>query len=522
MLYWDNSGNLVTGSPIVWADWAMHISQTNSFYERGIVESIKNSHIYAGTQINYPFMVNLLSAGLMTLGFSLRAAFVLPSIIFSILFVISLYLFGKVLFKSIAIAILGTHLFLTGGGLGFIYIIKDFISKPSMEVIFNSNTEYTRMTEKGIYWYSTLIASHIPQRAFLMGMPIALIILTILINKYKLGFANTSKLRIFILGLATGLLMWIHPHSLIAVGLVCALLLFGKPKLITFWLIYLFGTVSTAAPFLLLNNTDSLSGFFKFYPGWLTHSPEINISWLGFWILNWGFVLPLLLIILLRFRHSQNKESTLLALAGILLFALCNLFIFQPSDWDNTKLLIWVYCIFSFVISSFLMFIWKKSIPLKILAVSIFVALTASGSLDLFYLLNFKKHTHVMIDYKNVALAQEFKSMSNPHENVLSSDYHLHWVPVLTGRPIVMGYRGWLWSYGINYGKREEDIKKIYQGNDNAMDLLNIYKISYVIVGPEEKNAYLINQTFFRNNFPILLEKEETSIFDTRAVMFDK
>ncbi len=40
-----------------------------------------------------------------------------------------------------------------------------------------------------------------------------------------------------------------------------------------------------------------------------------------------------------------------------------------------------------------------------------------------------------------------------------------------------MGYRGWLWTYGINYGPREKDISSMYSGGKNSKDLLKKYNI---------------------------------------------
>jgi uncharacterized membrane protein len=76
-----------------------------------------------------------------------------------------------------------------------------------------------------------------------------------------------------------------------------------------------------------------------------------------------------------------------------------------------------------------------------------------------------------------------------------------------------MSYPGWLWSYGINYGQREADIRKIYDGGATALALLHRYHADYVVVGPNEMAMLHPNLDYFTTNFRLALHTEHYQIF---------
>ena len=72
-----------------------------------------------------------------------------------------------------------------------------------------------------------------------------------------------------------------------------------------------------------------------------------------------------------------------------------------------------------------------------------------------------------------------------------------------------MGYPGWLWSYGIDYSQRQNDIDKIYQGNFGET-----YGADYLVIGPDERQQWPnLNEAYFKANFPLVLETGEYQVF---------
>jgi uncharacterized membrane protein len=60
-----------------------------------------------------------------------------------------------------------------------------------------------------------------------------------------------------------------------------------------------------------------------------------------------------------------------------------------------------------------------------------------------------------------------------------------------------MGYPGHIWTHGLEFAPRENDIKRIYAGAPNAEQLLRTYKIDYAVVGPLERLVMPVNEQFF-------------------------
>ena len=67
-----------------------------------------------------------------------------------------------------------------------------------------------------------------------------------------------------------------------------------------------------------------------------------------------------------------------------------------------------------------------------------------------------------------------------------------------------MGYPGHLWSHGIDYSKREAELRAVYTGAPEAAGLIETLGIEYVVVGPLEK-AWLGEQHLKLN--PALFER---------------
>jgi len=67
------------------------------------------------------------------------------------------------------------------------------------------------------------------------------------------------------------------------------------------------------------------------------------------------------------------------------------------------------------------------------------------------------------------------------------ADEHNSPIPTLAGRRELVGYPGWLWTYGLaDYVQKGEDDKRILQGDPTALDLVRKYGIDYVMIGPQE------------------------------------
>jgi uncharacterized membrane protein len=83
----------------------------------------------------------------------------------------------------------------------------------------------------------------------------------------------------------------------------------------------------------------------------------------------------------------------------------------------------------------------------------------------------------------------------------------------LAGRSVLMSYPGWLWSYGINYSRREADIQRIYSGGAMALELLHQYHADYVVVGPNEMATLHPNLDYFNTTLRLVLHTANYQVY---------
>jgi hypothetical protein len=510
MLYFNSEGSLTAGFRNIWGDWAMHVTQANAFASQPIFYVLYNHPIYSGIPLSYPFVTNLISGLLMRIGLPLVPSFILPSIFITFILLIGMYIFGNLLTGSKKATFLGISIFITGGGLGFYYYIQDLIKDFTWQNIVYPPHEYTHMKDIGIWWTNTLSAHLVPQRAFLLGMAVGIYILSFIFYHFKTGFKKTSEIEMFLIGLLSGLLAYIHNHTLIVFFFVCSWLFIFSIKHLKKWLFYVWGTVLTALPFFIFFSGPELGNYIDLLPGWLANKNELNMSVIEFWLLNWGILIP---VFIAGFKLVKDKYKRIFLLSFVLLFILANIVRFQPSTWDNAKIFLWVYLIFSFIASEFLVYVGKKKIIGLVVSIILFLVLTGSGGIDLVRILNTKRESFVMISKDQIELAEDFKKSTNWNDLVLTSDNHLHWVPVMSGRSVMLGYKGWLWSHGINYSSKENDIKKIYSGSFEAIELIKKYGIDYVVIDKKTFDDYGSDLTFFDSNFELTQSLEDIRVY---------
>jgi hypothetical protein len=139
--------------------------------------------------------------------------------------------------------------------------------------------------------------------------------------------------------------------------------------------------------------------------------------------------------------------------------------------------------------------LWEQHVGQKVLAASLLVMMTLAGGLDLIPLL-LQQGQYGEFDRDGVAFAESIKDKTPPTATILHAP--IHNTPVyLTGRKSIMGYPGHIWTHGLEYGPREQEIKQIYSGSGNAAALLAKYRVDYVVIGPHEVSTENPNVAFF-------------------------
>ena len=94
------------------------------------------------------------------------------------------------------------------------------------------------------------------------------------------------------------------------------------------------------------------------------------------------------------------------------------------------------------------------------------------------------------------------RSETDPKAIFLAAPDHNEPIPSLAGRRVVIGYPGWVWSYGLtDWGQKEADVAVMLRGDPRTPELIKQYHVAYVVIGPHERTpSWLANQTYWEQH----------------------
>lgn len=493
-----------------YGDISLHLGQISSFAFANNFPP--QSQILSGTKISYPFLINFITAIFVNpLSLRLGQAVALVGVLMMSISIILLAYFSLKVTASKLAACLVLILFFFNGGLGFLYFLKDLQASNLnfFQFIQILPRDYTALKDIGYFWINVVLSMLLPQRSFLLGLSVAILILYIFWD-----LAERFDLRKFSLGiLLISFLPIIHAHSLIALTpfllwLIIRIILKNKNKII---IIFLFGSIGMVIIFLLsklfLKQSESLFSFIQYKSGWMAPKGEV----VSFYIKNFGFNLFLIPIAIL-WGLKKHQKLALFALIGQVWFILPSLFIFQPWDFDNTKFFIYWYLSSLFILAYFLSRLILTHQVTNVALVSIAIYLVSfAGFLDIIRLISSSGTKYEVYSPQAIRLAEFVKSNTKPDAVFLAVDKFDNPVVVLAGRKVVVGYHAWLWTYGLDYSQRDFDIKKMLSGNASK-EIFQKYGITNVILF-NESTDYLINGDYLKANYKLIYNQDEYELY---------
>lgn len=503
MLTFEKDG-LWAGHVNIWGDWAAHISYVSSLAIQPFFPP--QFPILAGHPLSYPFAMDFISAILVRIGFGLIPAMLVPSLALSIILVAVIFFFYKNLLENTKAATLAVFLFLLNGGLGFLWFLDD-LKENGLAIILKLPREYTLLRgEPNIEWINIIVSELIPQRGFLLGLPISIFALVVLWKAYTKGL---ERRQLLLAGAATGLLPIIHMHSffvILAVSFWTFILCLRRQKARDWLLLYFLPTVLLSVTIFITFYPQFSASHLKFQFGWLAGQAGDNT--LFFWIKNAGVMLFLPLAGLLLSR----RKLVIWSVPFWALFLLANLFIFQPYPWDNTKFFTYWWLLAAGFAALFLQSLLTKW-PLKVLALLLFFLATFSGSLDVLRLTQYENLKIRMLSRQDLEVSSWAKNNTPKEAIFLTADNHDNPITMLSGRRVVLGFRGWLWTYGVDTTARAQAVEDIYRGKD-AEELLTELNVDYVVISEVERSRYeSLDEGFFAENFPLVYSERTTQVY---------
>ncbi len=514
---------------------------------------------FAGARFTYPFLTDFVSAMFVRAGASLRDSLFIENYFVGVALVGVLHRFGQKLLRNRTAAILTPVLIILNGGLGWAMLFSD-VNKTDggvFQLLRKIPHSYTILPEvaDGWRWGNAVTSLLVPQRGFLLGIPLAAIVFTQWWSASQSDAEGKSKKvkgkkeehrdkrleparstsgragstlgdsslftfsfllfpsvkRMIAAGVVAGLLPLVHAHSFIVVMGVGACLALINWSRWREWLTFLVVASLIAVPQLLWSthgSAVSTRAFIGWEFGW--DSGTQNFFW--FWFKNTGLFIPLLIAALLWKREDYlvPRQLLLFFLPFLLCFIVPNLVKLAPWIWDNVKVLFYWWLASAPIVALLLARLWEGTTWNRVMAGSLLVVLTLAGALDVFALIT-RQGEYQEFDRDGVTFAEMIKQHTPPRATILHAP--IHNTPVfLTGRRSLMGYPGHIWTHGIDFGPRETDIKKIYSGSPDAKSLLSKYGVDYVVIDPQEHSVMPVNTAFF-SSYPEVVNIGEYHLY---------
>jgi hypothetical protein len=483
---------------------------------------------YAGIRFTYPFLSDFASALFVRCGADLRQSMFIENLVIGISFVGLLHRWALVLLRDKLAAVITPVLVLLNGGFGWVLLLNKANDNDYglLGVFRDLPPSFTVIPDTTWRWGNAISALLIPQRGFLMGLPLAIIVFTQwwlatygekdrqeaeerLAKERKLtrkskqsakdvdgkSVTGSSIRRMIAAGIAAGLLPLAHAHSFVVVMAMggCLALIQRRWR---DWFAFFAGASVIAIPQLLWSTSHSAvraSSFFAWEIGWDRGAD--NPVW--FWFKNTGLFIPTLLAALL-FRGKEylvNRRLLLFYLPFVLCFIVPNVLKMAPWIWDNIKVLYYWWVASAPIVALLLARLWQDNLVRRAAAVLVFACLILAGGLDVAGIA-LRSVKYEIFDQSGIKFAELVKSQTAPRALIVHAPVHNE--PVfLTGRKSLMGYPGHIWTHGLEFSKRENDVKAIYSGGLRAEQLLRTYDIDYAVVGPLEKLVMPVNEQFF-------------------------
>lgn len=459
-----------------------------------------------GAELGYPFLSDSMVSSMLTLGTSLRTAFVLTGCIMMALVFVGFILFAWRLTGSKMAVVLAFLMMFLNGGLGFMYVLDGAAGDSSMlrEVFTGFYRTPTNMPDLNLRWVNVLADMMIPQRTLLAGW------MTLMPALYMLtGALKRMDRRTFVmLGLWAGAMPMIHTHSFLGLGLASAGAMAysiarstgeRRGKVAVNFIIYAGIAVALALPQLVKWTFPQTvgGGSLAIRFNWVNNNGDNTFidGYFWFWIKNVGVVFLLMVPAALCMR-SRGKA---LALGALFIYVIAEIFQFQPNPYDNNKLFYVAYIVIVPMVGLYVKKLWDRLKGLRIrvgLVAAIIILSTLSGALSL--------GREVVSEYRlfsrEEAEAGEFAAQTDRDAVFLTGTQHVNPIAALGGRQIICGTGSYLYFHGIDYTKQWLDVRAMMEAPEENIALFEEYGVDYVYISSYERGDYAVDEQYFADN----------------------
>lgn len=319
-------------------------------------------------------------------------------------------------------------------------------------------------------------------------------------------------------------------------------------KQLLFFVLFGVIAIALASPqlfgFTFKQSADS-SSFLRWNFNWDNKSD----SWLWFYIKNLGliFILMPVAFILLKKEHRR------FFCASLVIWAICEIVLFQPNPYDNNKLLFIWFALTCGIVAELLASKLaekayksdvapdkdgkrpvdaQRTVARYVLLAFALVAIMLSGVMTLAREYVSGDHIDIAEDKDGkkrimrvesgyevvsaslVEMTEWVKQNTEGDAVFLTNNNHNNAIAMLTGRNLFCGSGTFLHWHGVDYGSRQKLIPQMYsQPESSLLRYAEEYGIDYVLVGPYERGNYDIDTEWFEQNLEKVYSKDGVTLY---------
>jgi hypothetical protein len=222
------------------------------------------------------------------------------------------------------------------------------------------------------------------------------------------------------------------------------------------------------------------------------------------------------------FREAVPDDLLRFCLPFVVVFAVCNVVVFQTWDWDNTKLLAYWYLGGALLTAAVLVRLLRSGPGRAVGGALLLATLLAACGLNLSRYGRDPQIPFAWATPEQRALAAEIDAHTPKQAVFLTAGDPTDPILTLAGRSAVSGYAGWLYSYGIDTGMRPQDSATILAGCDavptgcRVAELLQRYHIDFVEVCLDSR-PQCSGASWFQRTYHAVARSSSVSVYDVRS-----
>lgn len=525
-----DDGGILAGHLASWTDWQAHLTYTASFAYAD--NTGLDLAVATGNNIGYHAGINYFSALLIPAGATLPGSLQISGAFTLFAFPGVMYSVGMRVFGKQATALLGTALFMFFGGWGWLRFLDDF-GDLGLDVFDNLPRTYTRAPdpENGNWWIENPIVGHFfPQRPTMIGFPFVLLVLGWLYSAWTdtVDKAKPTTRTFVFCGVLTGVMPF---FNLFAFGtpMVFVAIWWVATSFRREWLYFLIPATILAAPVVLFLQPPSST--FEAPYDWVTHilnpagipadlalGTKI-VDWIEFWARNLGFFLPLLAAAS-AIKGVLPKRVAVGLLPIWLFFIVPNMIKPHPWNGNNTHYFVFVLLLGALPVAALLVRLIERRPPAALVVAPLVLTMVLSGLLDVVATNDRPPSPYPTTAMDGAAVAVGQWARTTDPDSVFVIEHgvypHLHPVPALSGRDVVIGHDGWVYDLGIeDWDTRKIHSRVILEAGAGYEQLLETYDVDYLVTGPtQETPNWDPNSAFWEEEADVVYQHAGWTVYE--------